>query len=211
MMAAESSEARSVVIVTIVCEGGLLVLALVLGWFFDCSPLERVAWTALGVAYGLAAAVPLLVGLVIVTRYPIGPFKQLEAVSKKLILPLFSSCSIGQLLLISAMAGIGEEALFRGVLQAGIEQWSGSTAWALVAASVLFALAHPITPTYGVLAGLIGAYLGWLLVASGNLLVPIMAHAAYDFVALVYLLNRRIDAIEPADRDAGAEDDFGIV
>jgi membrane protease YdiL (CAAX protease family) len=53
---------------------------------------------------------------------------------------------------------------------------------------VLFGLLHPITPTYAVLAALMGAYLGGVWLASGNLLVPIVAHALYDFIALAYLL-----------------------
>ena len=46
-----------------------------------------------------------------------------------------------------------------------------------------------ITPTYGVLAALIGVYLGWVWLASGNLLAPVVAHALYDFVALVVLVR----------------------
>ena len=62
----------------------------------------------------------------------------------------------------------------------------------LLAASVLFGLAHPITPAYAVLAAMIGVYLGWLWLAfDKNLLVPITAHALYDFLALIYLVRTR--------------------
>jgi len=67
----------------------------------------------------------------------------------------------------------------------------------LVFASALFGLAHAITSTYAILAGLIGAYLGWLWLATDNLLTPTVAHAAYDLVALWYLL-RAARPIEPA-------------
>jgi membrane protease YdiL (CAAX protease family) len=66
--------------------------------------------------------------------------------------------------------------------------WLGPWA-ALALVSVLFGLVHPITPAYAVLATLAGAYLGWAYLASGNLLVPVLAHALYDFTALVYLLR----------------------
>jgi membrane protease YdiL (CAAX protease family) len=102
------------------------------------------------------------------------------------------------LAVISALAGLGEEMLFRGVVQTLIERASGSPWLAVAAASVLFGLAHPITRTYAVLAALIGVYLGWLFLANGNLLVPIVAHAAYDFVALVYLLREEeVSVITP--------------
>ena len=61
----------------------------------------------------------------------------------------------------------------------------------LIAGGVLFGLAHCITPTYALLAGLIGLYLGWLWIATGNLLVPITTHAVYVFLALVYLIRIR--------------------
>jgi len=58
-------------------------------------------------------------------------------------------------------------------------------------ASVLFGLFHPITPTYAALAAAIGLYLGWLWLACGNLLTPIVTHALYDFLALAYLVKLR--------------------
>src|SRR5262249_54526611 len=58
----------------------------------------------------------------------------------------------------------------------------------LAAASVLFGLLHAVTPTYAVLATLMGGYLGGLWMATGNILAPIIVHALYDFVVLYYLL-----------------------
>ena len=55
----------------------------------------------------------------------------------------------------------------------------------LAVASLLFGLLHPITPTYVAIAALLGAYLGAVWLATGNLLTVIVAHALYDFVALV--------------------------
>jgi membrane protease YdiL (CAAX protease family) len=124
-------------------------------------------------------------------RWPLGGFRHLKELMQESILPLFRECSHEALLLISLAAGVGEELLFRGVAQLGIEQASGSTWLAVAIASVMFGLVHPITKTYALLAGLIGVYFGVLVVLTGNLLVPIVAHAAYDFVALVYLLSRR--------------------
>ena len=49
------------------------------------------------------------------------------------------------------------------------------------------------------LAGLIGLYLGWLWLAVGNLLVPIVVHALYDFVALMYLVKVRGEGLGIGD------------
>jgi membrane protease YdiL (CAAX protease family) len=51
--------------------------------------------------------------------------------------------------------------------------------------NVIFGLAHFVTPTYALLAGILGGYLGWLFTVSGNLLAPIIAHGLYDFLAFL--------------------------
>ena len=85
-------------------------------------------------------------------------------------------------------AGVGEEVLFRGFLQGALGQWLG-TGPGLVLASVVFGAAHPVTPAYVLIASVIGVYLGGLWLVSGNLLVPMLAHGLYDFVALLMLLR----------------------
>jgi membrane protease YdiL (CAAX protease family) len=107
----------------------------------------------------------------------------------QVVRPLFGDCGVGDLALIALLAGLGEELLFRGLLQGALALWLEP--WAAVALTgVLFGLMHPITPAYFVLATLAGVYLGWAALAGGNLLVPVVAHAVYDFVALLYLLRR---------------------
>jgi membrane protease YdiL (CAAX protease family) len=100
------------------------------------------------------------------------------------------------LALLSLVAGIGEELLCRGVLQPVLGRWLGP-AFGLAAASLLFGLLHPVSWLYIVLAGLLGAYLGFLYLATGNLLGPIVAHALYDFVVLVYIVRRPLPPAEP--------------
>jgi membrane protease YdiL (CAAX protease family) len=62
---------------------------------------------------------------------------------------------------------------------------------AIVSVAVLFGLLHAVNAAYAVLAALMGLYLGWLWTATGNLAVPIVAHAVYDFLALEYILRGR--------------------
>jgi membrane protease YdiL (CAAX protease family) len=106
--------------------------------------------------------------------------------------PLFAGSTAAELALVAALAGLGEEALFRGVVQTALA--ARLPAWTAVAiAAAGFGLAHWLTPAYAVLAGIVGAYLGWAFLASGNLLVPIVAHALYDFIALAILLTMKPD------------------
>jgi predicted enzyme related to lactoylglutathione lyase len=102
------------------------------------------------------------------------------------VAPIFRGIGPAGLALLAALAGLGEEALFRGVLQ----PWLGGVVspWtAVVLTGILFGALHPVSPAYVLLAGLAGAYFGALLVLTGNLLAPIVAHAGYDFVALLVL------------------------
>ena len=92
-------------------------------------------------------------------------------------------------MLVSALAGIGEELLFRGVLQAGLsEAWSPMAG--IVVASLLFGAAHAVSLSYLVLATLMGLYLGLLYHLTGNLLLPIIVHALYDWIAIHFYLRR---------------------
>ncbi len=91
---------------------------------------------------------------------------------------LFASATFIDICLISLMAGLAEELLFRGVIQAK---------WGILAASILFGLLHGVTPAYVLLATMIGFYIGWLYDYFQSLLIPIQLHCIYDFGALIYL------------------------
>ncbi len=98
-----------------------------------------------------------------------------------LLRPMFAQIGLRDVVLISLAAGIGEELLFRGALQPEV---------GLVTASVLFGVAHlggGGTVVFGAWAGLMGWLLGGLAIVSGGLLAPIVAHAAYDAMALAYI------------------------
>jgi membrane protease YdiL (CAAX protease family) len=199
----------SVVRAAVVVEGGLALAAIVLGWLVGQPPLAAIDWTVSGALWGLAGAVPLFAALVAMTHWPIGPLADLEHFVRHSLVPWFRSATLFELAVICLLAGFGEELLFRGVIQAALERATGSPWLALAVAGVLFGLAHPITRTYAVVAGVIGVYLGWLLVASGNLLVPACAHAVYDFAALAYML-RTSGADETSEAAAGAQDEWSI-
>ena len=79
--------------------------------------------------------------------------------------------------------------MFRGVLQTGLVEIAGK--WpGLIAASIAFGLAHPISKPYVITATLVGIFLGGLFLMTGNLLAPVVAHATYDFCALAWLVRR---------------------
>ena len=175
-------------------EGGLGVIAVVIGWTLGRPLGELIDWNLTGAAWGVAAALPLMLLLLLCVRLPTRPFSDIAEIIDRLLVPMFRNVGLLNLALISILAGLGEELLFRGLLQQGLADWIGGPAglWiGLAAASIIFGLLHAVTPTYALLATLMGIYLGWLWLQTENLLVPITAHAVYDFLALAYMVKIR--------------------
>lgn len=164
-------------------------VALGVGGLAGVHPLAGFRWSSSGIAAGLVATVPLLLGFAVVSAAPIAPLARLREEMEKIVALIFADATIVDLALLSLAAGIGEEILFRGLVQQWLQTAMGP-AIGLGLASALFGLAHPISRTYVVVATLVGAYLGWLWQLTGNLIAPITAHAAYDFVVL-WMLTRR--------------------
>ena len=91
---------------------------------------------------------------------------------------MFQNCTLNDLIVISLLAGIGEEFLFRGVVQVKL---------GIVIASIIFGLLHFVSLPYAIVTTVMGFYLGVVFQQSGGLLAPVIIHFLYDLAALVYL------------------------
>jgi len=178
---------NSVLWLAVLVEGGLVVLALALGWLVGLAPALAIHWNWFDALRGVVLTIPLLLVGFLLLRWPFGPFLRIKQFTHEILCPLLAPCTRTDLLGISVLAGVGEEMLFRGVFQAVFSLWL-NTAWGLLLASALFGVLHAVTFTYAVLAFAMGAYLGGIWLFTENLLVPIIAHTLYDFVLLWYLL-----------------------
>ena len=98
--------------------------------------------------------------------------------SRKLIIAFVVSVALG------CAAGLGEEMMFRGVLQSELGNNFGDIA-ALLSSAAIFGALHAVTPLYALLAGLASIYFGELYLQYGNLAVPIACHGLYDVGALM--------------------------
>ncbi len=170
----------------VVFEAGVLALAIVVGWVLSVDPFAGLAFRLDHLGIGLAATVPPVVALWLLHRSTAPAVLEFRRVVEELVEPLFADAPVMHVVALALMAGVAEEALFRGVVQGGL---TGVTGWlpALLIASVLFGVVHWLTGLYALLAGVVGLYLGGLYLLTGNLLVPIVVHALYDIVALGYL------------------------
>ena len=169
-------------------ELALLLFAVLWGWLFHRPALLDLHWSLNAAFIGIVAAIPPFLFFLWTLNSRLHVFTRHKQLMESLLRPLFGKWSILQLAIISLCAGISEEAFFRGAIQGSLAERVGVIT-ALVLASGLFGAFHLITWTYAIIAALIGAYLGLLWIWTGNLLTPMITHAVYDFVALVYFLR----------------------
>lgn len=177
-------------------QGGLLLLALGLAWLAGIDLGEQLHVTGTVVAWGVGATVPMLALFAITYVFPVGPLGTIKGFLHEVLGPPLARCRWYDLVFVALLAGCSEELLFRGVLQTWIGRW-GAVA-GLLGSNVIFGLAHAVTPTYAILASLLGIYLGLVFTITGeaNLVPAILCHALYDLVAFFVVrreARRRID------------------
>ena len=183
--------------ITILFELGLAATALLVGWLAGHWPAIGMSWASrtgvdatAGILWGIVGTLPLILALLVMDRFPIGPINRVRQIAAEMLGRLFRGANVWQLAAVAMAAGLGEELLFRGLLQSGLAKLIGPPAgpWVgLVVAAVIFGCCHWLNATYAVLAVIAGLYFGWLLMATGSLWTPIIAHALYDFIAMIYL------------------------
>jgi uncharacterized protein len=175
------TSAHRILIVALVTQGGLIALAWWAARVFDVSPTwgdpVRDGLLGAGVAFALA-----LINYLLLTRAPSNwVVDGVRTVYAETIVPLFGGLHPLGGILVGAAAGVGEEWLFRGIVQ---------PLTGLTAASMLFGLAHVggrrMLP-FGVWATGMGLVMGALAILTGGLIAPIVAHGVYDILALEYI------------------------
>lgn len=140
------------------------------------------------VCAGTAATLPLLALFYLILRARRGPLFPIRIWLESQLRPLLQPWSVWQMGLLSLLAGGSEELFFRGALQGWITQIWGN-APAIVVASIAFGAMHAVHFSYAILATLLGLYLGALYWFTQSLVAPALAHALYDFLALLLLLR----------------------
>lgn len=181
---------------TALTEGGVFFIAFLLGYIFTINPAFHLIWDWQDFFLGVVGIIPLLVLLGVVMKVSWPTFSRIRQFLLKEIGAQIASCAWYDLLAIAILAGVAEEILFRGFLQVKMEMtfgWTGG--WIL--SNVLFGLLHFVSLGYAICAGIAGLYLGWLFDATDqrNLLIPIVTHGLYDYVAFV-LLARQYRAMQ---------------
>ena len=177
----------------VLVEGGIGLAAIVLAWLFSVPLREQIPppgpplWFA--IARGVLVTLPMLGLFFWLVHSSRATLRRLREQVESLIREMFPANSIPQFAMVAVLAGVGEELLFRGVIQYVLSHWLTPAA-GLLLASLIFGLAHALSKLYFVLATLIGLCFGWLVFHYNDLVAPMIAHSLYDFVALIYLSRR---------------------
>ena len=175
---------RTILLASVLLEGLLIVVTLV--WARKSHHVLFTSFAAKDALLGLLATIPLfLINWIFFGDHAkhIRFLKKCYEFKINYVRPLASELDVKSAFIVSLFAGVGEELFFRGLVQ---------TVAGVFVASVLFSLLHFGTAVKKqVLVALIyiaiGFYFSLLLNWSGSLIVPIVAHVTYDFVALLYM------------------------
>jgi membrane protease YdiL (CAAX protease family) len=166
-------------------------------WQYDEPWLKLEPLTSLGASAGLGIALALLV--IAGTRLSVARFSWAQRLHLELR-PIAQGLALSQIVLIAGFSSLGEELLFRGLLQ----PWLG-----VLPTAVLFGVCHQIPGhsrwVWVCWATFVGLAFGAIFAATGSLVGPLLAHAVINAVNLAFLRDhdpmarRRPDRTQPTE------------
>lgn len=112
-------------------------------------------------------------------------------------------------LMIGLIPAVGEELLFRGIIQRIFTEWTKNKHVAIWVTAILFSALH--LQFYGFLPrALLGAMFGYLLIWSNNLWLPVLAHFVNNTTAVIayYMYNKDLIKVDPDE--IGTNSQYGI-
>ncbi len=106
------------------------------------------------------------------------------------------------LFMVALLPAIGEELLFRGVIQRIFTRWTHSFHWGIWISAILFSALH--MQFYGFVPRmLLGVLFGYLLVWSGSMWLPIIAHFFNNAIAVIAMFLIDKNMIKPEIEEIG--------
>jgi membrane protease YdiL (CAAX protease family) len=112
--------------------------------------------------------------------------------------------------MIALLPAIGEELLFRGIIQKLFSQWTKNVHAGIWISAILFSAMH--VQFYGFVPRMmLGVLLGYLLYWSGSLWLPIFAHFVNNAAAIVFTYLFREQLVNIDTDKIGTENDFAAV
>ncbi len=114
--------------------------------------------------------------------------QEIEALTKELLNVNTWGNYLMNILVIAIVAGVGEELLFRGVLQKIFIRWTRNVHIGILITAIIFSAMH--LQFFGFMPRLVlGMLLGYLFIWSKSLWVPIIAHAFNNTLVIILSPN----------------------
>jgi hypothetical protein len=163
-------------------ESAVLILGLLWMLLRKIPVVEKIHVTPFALVLGAGAGVAVLASSFLFHLIDKFFFRlALTKLMEEKVYPIFQGATMPEILFIAAMSGFCEEFFFRGILfpEAGI-----------VVSSLVFGLLHTSSPKTwftGLWTALIGAFFALTYALTGNLFVPMAAHALNNFAAVCYV------------------------
>jgi len=202
---------------TIQAFGLFIVPAFIIGFLFHSNPASYLKFYSTNkrlyalTAFIILASIPLINAIAVFNQSMHFPewmgglenwMREKENSAQELTEAFLRMDSFGSLLfnifMIGILPALGEELIFRGVLQRIFAEWTKNIHWGIALAAIIFSAMH--MQFYGFLPRLLlGVILGYLFYWSGSIWVPIIGHFVNNTVAVIayYLygneMNRDIE------------------
>lgn len=154
---------------------------------------KRIGGDALAGLFGALAAIAICQGILFATQWLIVYFDPEHQFPGHRVIGLMTSPDqpgwMSTLMWTGAaiITPIAEEFFFRGILQTLLSKWLSSRWMAIVAASLLFGMAHADLPQVIPAITAFGIILGIIYERRGSLVGPIIAHALFNAKTLLWV------------------------
>jgi len=145
---------------------------------------ELYSWS---IVVGIIAGIALYGVIYLLTILVFNKFTQMPDLMQKLHY-LFRHFTWPQIVIISLMAGLGEELLFRGFIQTHAVSIFNPFI-GIVVASLLFGVVHALSKIYILVTFGMGVILGSVYFYLDSLILVIVIHAVYDVLAFAILVK----------------------
>jgi membrane protease YdiL (CAAX protease family) len=156
-------------------------------------------WALLALVLGFLAAFVFLIGIQArIMDVPAGAFPATGDT------PWF--VVVAYLAMVGIVAGVAEEAAYRGYMQVELERAYGPVA-AIAISSIAFALAHFSVPLLPFIT-MVGALLGTVAYLARSIVPGLIAHGVYDFYVTLMIWQLGYPRIPNLDLAQGADDLF---
>lgn len=184
-MSGQNDDSESAFAIAIAGTVFFVVLAAGLSIPLNIPLAERISFDINDVLLGIVATLPLVGFLFWFMATKMKLFVDFRQSQLEMFSKIGFEFTWPRIIMMSVAAGVCEEMLFRGVIQAVIVQYTNGII-GVILASAIFGILHWRTRLYALIATAIGIWFGGLYLYTDNLLTPMITHGLYDVVALAY-------------------------